>query len=149
MAKENVFSWELPFTNLIRRTTSLIFPVMVIKQARFWISEKLFRILQTAFSPDALDFSRLHRQHSPQGFARSRNFSRTADASAVSPSDLQEEWPWRDKAAGQWACPPGKARCSITGPRVTKVSVALPVRYIEEVPYPQWSLADTEDLPAQ
>lgn len=37
------------------------------------------------------------------------------------------------------------------GPGVTEVSLRSPGdnRYIEEVPYPQWSLADTEDLLAR
>lgn len=75
--------WELPFTILISET-SLLYLGDGNEQARFWISERLFRILQTAFSPDALDFPRLQRQHSPQGFACSRNFCRNAYASALS-----------------------------------------------------------------
>lgn len=61
------WQWEpervCPSTVRIRDTSS-IYPSDGNYQARFWISERLFRILQTAFSPDAWDFPRLHRQHS-------------------------------------------------------------------------------------
>lgn len=57
--------------------------------------------------------------------------------------DLQEKWPWRDKVAIQWACPPGKTRCSITGPRVTQVSLTHDLLYWRSA---QCRLTDRADL---